>query len=304
MKGLVRVLQEPLVHFLLLGSALFVLAHYWGDSPAREQQETIVVTEGKIQSLAQLWQRTRQRPPTRAELEGLIQDYVDEEVFYREALAMGLERDDTIIRRRLRQKLEFVAEDLADAVEPTDEQLRAYLNQHANQFRLEERASFTQIYFSRQRRGDSLDDDVEQTLDQLRHSEAAIDLTQLGDPILLPPHHENLRASEITNLFGPQFSAGLSAAGQGAWTGPIESSYGLHLVLVHERTPVRVPELEEARDAVRREWYAARRSASKESFRRRLRERYKVVIEAPAAEGAGPADAVSDPRPQSETALP
>jgi hypothetical protein len=282
-KWVLRVLREPLLHFLVLAAGLFAVSSFWGDSPQSNEGETIVVSEAKIRSLAMMWHRTWQRPPTQAELTGLIEDYVNEEVFYREALKMGLDRDDTAIRRRLRQKLEFVAEDLADAVEPTDEQLQQFLDEHRDMFRVERRATFTQIYLSRDRRGDSLDDDAAQLLGELRGEDESVDVTELGDPFLMPAHHDDLREGEIANLFGPQFAAQLLAAEPGQWSGPIESSYGVHVVLVHERAEGRVPELAEIRRAVSREWYAARRAASKEDFYRSLRQRYEVIVKMPEA---------------------
>jgi hypothetical protein len=280
-KWVLRVLREPLLHFLALATVLFVLSGFWCNALEDNAGETIVVSEAKVRSLALMFHRTWQRPPTREELDGLIEDHVDEEVFYREALKMGLDRNDTAIRRRLRTKLEFVAEDLADAVEPTDEQLQQLLDEHEDRFRVERRATFTQIYLSRDRRGDSLEGDARQLLERLRSESESVDVAELGDPFLLPSHHEDLREAEITSLFGPQFAVQLLTVEPGRWSGPIESGYGVHLVLVQERREGRVPELAEIRDAVSREWYAARRAASKEDFYRSLRERYEVIVKMP-----------------------
>lgn len=298
---LVRVAQEPLVHFLVLGVLLFVAAR-WRDEGRRDlPQEEIVVTEGKILSLAQIFQRTWQRPPTRSELGGIIEDYVNEEVFYREALAMGLDRDDTVIRRRLRQKLEFVAEDLADAAEPTDDQLREFLESHADRYRSEERLSFAHVFFSPQRRGEALDGDVQRTLKMLRDSSESLDLTEFGDPTLLPITHQNLRKSEIANLFGREFIPGLEQAAAGTWAGPIASSYGVHLVRIHDRIPGRAARLDDVREAVRRDWFAQRRAESKQKFYDGLRERYRVTINMPQtpSAGEGPAAGASGAAPES-----
>lgn len=280
-KWVVRLLREPLLHFLVLAAGLFMLSKYWGDTPKSSDKETIVVSEAKIRSLAHIWQKTWQRPPTHAELQGLIDDYVDEEVFYRQALAMGLDREDTIIRRRLRQKLEFVAEDLADAVEPTDQQLQQYLDDHPDAFRLEQRATFRQIYLSPERRGEALEEDIRQLLDKLNGNDDSVDAADLGDPSLLSHFHKNLRESEIANLFGREFAAGLFAVEDGRWVGPVESGYGVHLVLLHERTAGRLPELADVHEGVRREWYAARRATSKDDFYQGLRQRYEVVVQMP-----------------------
>jgi hypothetical protein len=284
-------LQEPLLHFSVLGIALFAVASYWGDATAGPEDNEIVVTAGKVRSLAHIFQRTWQRPPTQSELDALIEDFVNEEVFYREALAMGLDRDDTIIRRRLRQKLEFVAEDLADSVEPTDEELAEYMAARRETYRLENQATFTQVYFSPQRRAEALHADLEQALQTLRGNDAA-DVTEFGDPLLLPTYHESVREREIASMFGREFSQSLQKAETGRWSGPIESSYGLHLVKVDERTPGRVPTLDEVRDVVRRDWFADRRAESKRRFYDSLRERYEVIVDMPVAEESG--DDVSD----------
>jgi hypothetical protein len=277
---------------LVLAAGLFMLSGLWTNEAVDEGDRTIVVSEAKIKTLARLWQKTRQRPPTRDELDGLIDDYVDEEVFYREAIKMGLDRDDIVIRRRLRQKLEFVAEDLADAVEPTDEQLRQFLDDHPDRFRVAWQATFSQVFLNVDRRGDSLNDDVVRLLDELRDRGDAVNIHELGDPMrMLPAHHEKLREREIAGLFGPEFASRLLIVEPGQWVGPIKSGYGVHLVLVHERTEGRVPELAEIRDVVKREWYGDRRAASKEDFYRGLREPYEVIIEMPATAEAKAEDA-------------
>ena len=276
-----RVLHEPLLHFLLLGAGLFVATRYWSDTTAAPDDNQIVVSEGKVLSLIQIFRRTWQRPPTRQELAGLIQDYVNEEVLYREALAMGLDKDDTLIRRRLRQKLEFVAEDLADAVEPTDDDLVQFLSANQEQYRLEDRTTFMQIFFSPERRGDSLDQDIQDALDVLRNDDSESVVANVGDSTLLPTYNEDLRDSDVASLLGREFIPGLKEVETGVWTGPIESSYGLHLVNIRERTPGRVPNLDEVRDAVRRDWFADRRAQSKQQFYSSLLERYDVVIDTP-----------------------
>ena len=160
-------LREPLVHFLLLGAALFLLDAWLRPLSASSQGSEIVVGEARIRSLAQNFRRTWQRPPTRPELDGLIQDFVREEVLYREALALGLDKDDTIVRRRLRQKMEFIADEAAALAKPTDQELAAYLAAHAEAFRVEPRATFTQVYLDPRRRAETLEADAKRLLDEL-----------------------------------------------------------------------------------------------------------------------------------------
>lgn len=277
-----KLLREPLGHFLLLGAVLFGVFALLGDRGS-ERAGHIVVTPGHLEHLTVSFTRTRQRPPTAQELAGLMDDYIREEVLYREAVAMGLDRDDTIVRRRLRQKLEFLTEETAETAPPSDAELHAFLQQHADVFRIEPRLAFQHVYLSRDRRGDAADAETQQLLVQLSTGDAATDTAALGDPFLLPHQFALSSRSEIARLFGDAFTQQLQHIEPGRWAGPIESEYGLHLVFVRERTDGRVPALAEVRQAVQRDWLAARRKAVNEQFYQHLRARYTVVVEQPQA---------------------
>lgn len=279
-----QLLREPLVHFLLLGVMLFGVFALVGDRSS-ERTGQIVVTPGHIEHLTVSFTRTWQRPPAVRELAGLIEDYIREEVLYREAVAMGLDRDDTIVRRRLRQKLEFLTEETAEMAPPADAALQTFLQQHADVFRIEPRLAFRHVYLSRDRRGDAADAEARQLLVQLSTGDAAPDTAALGDPFLLPPEFPLSSRSEIAQLFGDAFAQQLQHIEPGRWAGPLESGYGLHLVFVRERTDGRVPALAEVRQAVQREWLAARRKEVNEQFYQHLRARYTVVVEQPKAAG-------------------
>jgi hypothetical protein len=229
--------------------------------------------------MAELWKRTWQRPPTQQELQGLIEDHIKEEVLYREALALGLNQDDTIIRRRLRQKMEFLVEDVAAGVEPTDSELQAFLDKNPTVFRVQGKVSFSHIYLSRDRRGGSVHRDAERLLRELGNGNGRVDPAKMGDPFLLPHNFQSLRETEVVKLFGQVFGARVLDLELGRWTGPVESGYGVHLVLVRERTEGRLPQLADVRGAVQREWLAARRREANEAFLRRLRNKYTVIVE-------------------------
>jgi hypothetical protein len=284
-----RWLREPLFHFLILGAALFWLAGALG-GPAAGRSERIVLGPGDVAQVAAGFERTWQRPPTQQELAGLLEERVREEVYYREALALGLDRDDTIVRRRMRQKMEFLSEDLA-ATEPSDEQLESWLAAHRDAFRQEPRVAFRQVYLSRDRRGDGVVADAERLLAELRAEHADLSLSALGDPLPLPTESDALSASEVSRLFGSAFSERLFELAPGRWEGPVESAYGLHLVYVRERVEGRDPALAEIREAVAREWLADHRRQAREDSYRELRSRYRVEIDVPEAVAApGPGD--------------
>jgi hypothetical protein len=273
-----KLLREPLVHFLLLGTVLFA-AHGALVKRATSEPGKIVVSQFRIDHLTEGFARTWLRAPTAEELEGLIRDYIREEVYYREAMAMGLDRDDTIIRRRLQQKLEFLSENITGLTPPTDEELRVFLQDHPDQFRSERRFTFHQIYLSLERHRDSLAGDAAELLRQLKRSGNSSDTSTLGDPSLLEHQVANVEATEVAKQFGEKFASALNDLPLGEWHGPVESSYGIHLVFVDERTERRSPALEDVRDAVRRELLNVRRLESNKKFYDGLRKRYTINIE-------------------------
>ncbi len=274
-----HMLREPLVHFFILGAGIFLLSALVGESD--EPLDEIVVSSGQVDRLVETWQRTWQRPPTSAELEGLIEDYIREEILYREAMAMGLDRDDTIIRRRLRQKMEFLPQDLVDQAEPTEAELQTYLREHPDAFQLESRVTFQQIYLNRDRRGANAEKDARTLLTDLQSGGGPVEPLALSDPIPLPHELESLPESEVARLFGQEFVSGLAHIGPGNWDGPVSSGYGLHLVRVQERSPAQMPELSEVRHAVEREWRFMRRQEMDEQFFSSLRERYTIEVQLP-----------------------
>jgi PPIC-type PPIASE domain len=273
-----KLIREPFIHFLLLGAAIFI-ANRLVSGRAENQPGKIVITQGQITSLVIGFSRTWQRPPTREELEGLIRDRVREEVYSREAIAMGLDRDDPIIRRRLQQKLAFVTDDVAAVAEPTDAELADYLKTHAASFGVDRKFTFSQVYLDPNKHRERLAQDAKELLVQLRQRGRDVDLSSLGDTFLLEHRFEAAPTTEIAKQFGDKFVAKLTDVPIGQWFGPVESGYGMHLVFVEERTEGRLPELAEVRDPVRREWANARRLELNEKFFQNLLKHYKVVVE-------------------------
>jgi hypothetical protein len=281
-----RLIQEPFLHFLLLGALIFISYRFLSKQVDDEPQR-IVITQGQITSMIIGFSRTWQRPPTREELDGLIRDRAREEVYYREALAMGLDRDDPIIRRRLQQKLEFVTEDVSLPVEPSDAELTEYLKTHADVFRIDRRFTFSQVFLDPSKHGDHLIQNVTRLLTQLRQQGRDTDLSSLGDPFLLERRVQTAPTAEVAKQFGDKFAAKLGDIPVGEWCGPVESGYGVHLVFIEKRTEGRVPDLEEVRDAVRREWTNAGQLESNEKFFQDLLKHYTITVEKPNPAEAG-----------------
>jgi uncharacterized coiled-coil protein SlyX len=280
--------REPLVQFLGIGALLFLVFNWRGGGPASTR---IVITPGQIDAMAAGFARTWQRPPTEQEIKGLLDDYVREEIATREAMAMGLDRDDTVIRRRLRQKLEFAAEDTIDATPPTDAELRAWLAAHPDRLRVEPHLAFRQVYLNPDRRGASLEGDARRTLARLSAAGPDATIDALGDSTMLPSDVPRSSRTDVARQFGEEFADAVLKVETGRWVGPVASGYGQHLVFVRERQEGRVPALEDVRPIVEREFTADRRRRQLDAMYERLLEGYRVTIEKRAATPAAPGGA-------------
>jgi hypothetical protein len=280
-----RLLREPLLQFLALGAMLFAL-HGLVGKPGTDAPEKIVVSASRIANLADGFARTWRRPPNEQELQDLIEDYIRDEVFYREGRAAGLDRDDAVIRRRVRQKMEFLAEEMS-VPEPSDEQLSAYLASNPERFRAEDNLTFRHVFLSATRRQNTIDSDSNQVASILARADAAVDAAALGDPFLLGEEFSGVSATKITNQFGERFAKRILAMEKGRWQGPVASGFGQHFVFISERVSGSLPPLDDIRPAVRREWANARRLEAEQQLYASLRGRYEIVVEAPkAAEAA------------------
>jgi parvulin-like peptidyl-prolyl isomerase len=270
-------LGEPLLHFLLIGAVLFFIYGIQNEGFV-DDNKRIVISEADINRLIMLWGKKQLRPPTQAELDGLIEQQIREEVMYREALAMGLDQNDSIVRRRLAQKVEFISADLAALVEPTDEELADYLATHTDKFEVPARMSFVQLYFNTDKRGAQAEKDVLRLLDELKQTDSKVDIKIAGDPFMMGQQHDHITEYGVSRLFGKDFSKKLFTLPTGDWQGPVSSGYGLHLVRIDDKTVAQQPELKAVRDKVRNEWLAQQRRIVNKSFYQSLRQRYEIVI--------------------------
>jgi hypothetical protein len=277
LRALARGWREPLIQFLVIGALLFVVFHWSGSGGPGSTR--IVITPGQVDTLVTGFTRTWQRPPTEAELKGLLDEFLREEVAAREAVAMGLDRDDTVVRRRLRQKLEFLAEDSIDATPPTDPELQAWLDAHPQLFRREPRLAFRQVFLSPERRKGSLEADARKLREHLVKAGPDARIDTLGDSLMLEGEVRGATRSDVARLFGEGFADEILKVEPGHWTGPIRSGYGVHLVLVREREEGRLPALAEVRPQVEREVTADRRRRQIDAMYARLLDRYRVVVE-------------------------
>jgi hypothetical protein len=281
-----KLLKEPLIHFLVLGGLLFLLYGFVApdgnpDGNDNRVKGEIVITDGLVNGLTQKFTKTWQRPPTEQELESLLDEHIKEEVMYREALAMGLDRDDTIIRRRLRQKLEFISEDLFTAADPTAQELEDYLKAHRDSFRNDSRFTYRQVFLDPKKHGDKIDSQVDSLLATLRVAGPALETSGLGDSLMLEHLYEDSSHREVASLFGQEFAQSLESLEPGTWQGPIKSGYGVHLVLITKKTDGGQPKLGEVKDLVTREWRHAKRQEANELFYQALLDQYTVTRVSP-----------------------
>jgi hypothetical protein len=275
---ILRLLREPLLQFLVLGAMLFALYNLV-DKRSVEATEKIVVSTSQIANLRDGFARTWRRSPTEEELQGLIENYIRDEVFYRAGRAAGLDRDDVVIRRRVRQKMEFLAEEITIS-EPTEEQLVIFLASNPERFRTEDRLTFRQLFLNPSRRTGTIDRDLEQVRAALSSADAALDATGLGDPFLLGEEFHTVSLRDTAGTFGESFARQVFAAEQGRWQGPIASTYGLHFIFINERTRGSESSLDTVRPAVIREWANSRRLEAERKLYHSLRDRYEIIVEA------------------------
>jgi peptidyl-prolyl cis-trans isomerase C len=267
-----RLLREPLVHFAALGAGIFGIFAWVAPAGGEDR---IIVDAACVEGLRREHEQRTGRPPTADEERGLVERFVEEEMLYREAVAMGLDRGDPIVRRRLIQKMGFLAEDLAAIDEPTDAELEAYRSAHAARYREPLRTSFRHVFVSRDRRGDGAPEETKRLLDELRRG---ADPGAIGDPFVRGASFTRRSAAEIEAVFGRAFADAVSAAPIEAWSGPVLSSYGAHLVHVSERAPAAAPPLASVRARVRQDLLDERRANANRAAIERLRRRYRVEI--------------------------
>jgi hypothetical protein len=282
-----RLLREPLLHFLVAGAVLFAvhrLLHPPADGPAASHR--IEVTEDDLRQLSLAWVAQGRPRPTPEQMRSLVESRIREEILYREALALGLDRGDTIVKRRMAQKMEFLAEDLSALHEPPTGELRAWFEGNAERFALPPRATFRHLYFSPDRRGTRARDDAARALEQLAGKPAERPgRVALADPFMFQDYYGDRAFDELAAAFGRPFAEALFELPPGSWRGPIESGYGWHLVFLDSLTPSRLPAFEEVESDVRSAWVAAQREAFKRRAYEEMRTRYEVVLPAGLAAG-------------------
>ena len=268
-----RILTEPFVHFIAIGATLFVL----GERLEQQQQTdrySITVGSAELKRFAGLWERQYGSEPSPAELDELAENYIRQEVLYREALSLGLDKGDEVVKRRMVQKLEFLQQDLWTAQEPPEAELQAYYRDHPERYQKPERVSFRHLYFSTDRRGDAK-----------QHAVSALTELEKGKPQSgdhFPDNSEFTQQSreDVKRVFGNSPMAFfLFEQPLRQWAGPFQSGLGWHLVYVEDKTPAAQAEFESVRLAVKNDWQQALRQRKNAEAFDALKQRYTIVRE-------------------------
>ena len=283
-----RVVREPLVHFLVIGLILF--GAYRAMTPETGQAQAshqIALTLDDLRQLDVYFESQWKRQPTPEEFTRLIESKVQEEILYREALAMGLDKDDTIVKRRMAQKMQFLAEDVAAAHEPSTAELRAWFEKNAEKFALQGRITFKHLYFSPDRRGSRAREDALEALGEIgREPRDSKRAAALADPFMYQDYYADRTSEQLGKEFGPPFAQALFGLAPGGWRGPVESGYGWHLIWVDSIIPGRVPAFEEVEPDVKTAWLADQKQLAWSKAYATMRAKYTLLLPAPPADGA------------------
>ena len=270
-----KILHEPLVHFLLLGVLIFFLYSLMNDTNDSDENR-IVISKAVQKQLAYRWKKKHLRPPSKEEMQTMIDKEVYTEVMSREAVKMGLDQNDLIIRRRLVQKLEFVSSDLSSLLEPTDEELKVYMKQHEKIFRKAGKTTFQQIYIDMSK-GKS---EIKERLLRIKNAlDANESIQTLGDTFMLPRENRALSDYEIIHTFGKKFAQSLKSLKTGVWEGPVKSGYGLHFVYVEKREEGELPPFDEIKTQVKNAWMSEKKEKNSQDFYKTLKKNYSIEIE-------------------------
>jgi peptidyl-prolyl cis-trans isomerase C len=279
-----RLLREPLVHFLMLGAILFgVYAYAERGSGGVEQSKQIRLTTYDLSQMVLVFRSQWRRDPAPEELRALVEDKVHEEVLYREALVLGIDKDDTIVKRRMAQKMQFLAEDVAAAREPTREELGTWFEANRNQFAMPPRVGFRHLYFSPDRRGERARDDAAAALTKLAGQPEESNLAAtLSDSFMFQEYYRDRTPEFLGKEFGPNFALAVAKLSPGSWQGPVESGFGWHLVFIDTLIPGHVPAFEEVEADVKTAWLAEQKAKAWLKAYLEMRAKYTVLLPVPA----------------------
>jgi len=294
-----RLLSEPLLHFIVIGAALFVGYAYLKPDAGVDSPRQIALSLDELRTMTAYFESQWHRPPTPQEFQALVEDKIKEEVLYREGLAMGLDKEDTIVKRRMAQKVQFLAEDVAAAHEPSTAELKAWFEKNTDKFALPGRYSFRHIYFSPDKRAKAHNDATEALAKIGGEPEDSPLIPSIADRFMFQDYYRDRTPGAIAKELGPQFAVALEKLKPGSWQGPIESGYGWHLVFVDTVIPGRVPAFEEVESEVKTAWLGNQKALAWDKAYKEMRAKYTVLLPSPPDK-----QTASAPAPPPKTEIP
>jgi peptidyl-prolyl cis-trans isomerase C len=274
-----KLAREPLLHFLLIGAGIYGLYGLFATGDAENSERVVAVSSGDIKAMTNQWRRTWNRPPTEDELARIIRSHVRIKILHREALAMGLDKGDIVIEKRLAQKVEYLAQNLITPEDPSDKILAERYTANADRFKQPDLYSVAQIYFDPDKRGQKTLDDAKAALVQLEAPDKLpSSYDDYGDRLMLQSYYADISQAELAKLFGMAFGEQVVKLEPGVWHGPILSGYGAHLVLVNDIVLVPPPEFADIKEQLKEEWIAEQVTELSERFIDNLISRYEIVV--------------------------
>ena len=271
-----RIVKEPLVHFLLIGGLIFAAYSIFDNAPAATKPNQIIISTSDLTALSAQFEGAWKRSPEPDELQAMTEELIRQKVLVSAALDLGLDRGDAVIEQRLRQKMEFFAASIAEAIEPTNEELETFFHANSEKYKTPPQFALNQIYLGQS----STAEYITTTLNALK---AGADPAQVGQPTLLPARLDLTQSRALDSAFGTGFAAALSPLSMDEWDGPVKSGYGVHLVQITAKSPSALPPLDQVKDKVLADWQSAKREEVQEQYYQTLRQGYLIVL--PSSDG-------------------
>lgn len=281
---MIKWLKEPLFHFLVIGIGVFFLYEVTSTNKPQDEVKLIEVNKARANRMVTLWEKRWNRLPSKEEFNALVEQYINEEVLYREALAMGLDNNDPVVRRRMAQKVKFISNDIITIETPSEKVLQNYLDTHASRYQLEGSMSFQHIYFNPSKHDSAMESEAKILLSKLLEKSNSINMKSLGDSFLHGTNFTDIKVFEINRLFGKDFTKELFEKPVGKWLGPLVSGYGLHLVKIDLKIPTKTASLKIAKSSVLEDWINDERKKFNNIFLSNLRKQYNIKISKPKSE--------------------
>lgn len=274
-----RFWREPLIHFFILGLAVFGLhaALDQKSEPTVNDPYLVEVSSADIEWMRTIFKKQMGRGPTAQDLKGQVSQLIREQILSREAVAMGIDEGDIVVRRRLAQKMEFLFKDLSAMTEPTEDDLRKYYFENRRKYEASPQVTFTQVYFSVENRGVKGAKQAAQAL--IKEDGDPNKVSTLGDASILSPGCRQCGEKEIRNRFGTDFAEAVKNLKPGSWNGPVKSAYGFHAVYIYERQDTKLPKFRDIIGRIKNDWMSAKREEYTRRVYGEIRSRYRVLVE-------------------------